>query len=89
MTDYINRGALPTKRERGFYLDDDFNAGWNACLEEISKLPAADVRENKRGKWTQRTDHWTNSYICSVCGHKILYGTDNFCPNCGAWMEGC
>ena len=49
MTDCIRREALPAKRERGFYFDDDFNAGWNACLEEISKLPAADVREVRGG----------------------------------------
>jgi len=43
--EYIERQALPHKRERGFFLDEEFNAGWNACLHEIEKLPAADVRE--------------------------------------------
>ena len=44
MAEYIDREALPKKKERGFFLDDDFNAGWNACLNNIEAIPAADVR---------------------------------------------
>lgn len=43
MAEYIEREALPQKRERGFFLDDYFNAGWNACLNNIESIPAADV----------------------------------------------
>lgn len=48
---YIEREALPKKKERGFFLDDDFNAGWNACLNNIKSIPAADVRPVVRGRW--------------------------------------
>lgn len=43
MAEYIEREALPQKKERGFFLDEDFNAGWNACLNNIESIPAADV----------------------------------------------
>lgn len=42
--EYISREALPKKRQRGFFLDEDFNAGWNACLREVEQITAADVR---------------------------------------------
>lgn len=43
MPEYIEREALPKRKERGFFLDDDFNAGWNACLDNINSIPATDV----------------------------------------------
>ena len=50
MTEYIEREKLPPKKERGFFLDDDFNAGWNACLNKVNSIPAADVVEVVRCK---------------------------------------
>lgn len=44
MAEYIDRKKLPPKNERGFFLDDDFNAGWNACLNKVNSIPAADVQ---------------------------------------------
>ena len=84
MTDYIAREALPQKKERGFFLDDDFNAGWNACLNKISAIPAADVREVKQGKWIAR--HKWDWFACSVCSYESNKAA-NFCPNCGADMR--
>jgi len=55
-----------------------------ACI--LKPIPAADVRENVRGKWI----HWARSDECSVCGYntgKYEMGS-NFCPNCGADMRG-
>ena len=50
MAEYIDREKLPPKKERGFFLDDDFNAGWNACLNKVNSIPAADVVEVVRCK---------------------------------------
>ena len=98
MTEYISREALPAKRERGFFQDDAFNAGWNACLEKISKLPAADVVEVKRGEWRICEEHTSISktrgrethvttWKCSNCFATNGRRKSNFCPNCGAKME--
>lgn len=87
--DYINREKLPTKRERGFFLDDNFNAGWNACLEEIRAIPAADVREVKRGRWKHWYSTLNNDYSRCTCCQKDVDGFVNYsyCPNCGADMR--
>lgn len=101
MTEYVERKALPQKKERGFFLNDNFNAGWNACLDKISIIPAADVREVVRGKWEEvdRTPIFEgmgehSTYRCSSCRAYQFYdvfndGTAryNFCPNCGADMR--
>ena len=49
----------------------------------IDAIPAADVRENRHGRWIDVDDH----LLCSNCG-ATYYGVDNnFCPNCGARMS--
>ena len=65
--EYIEREALPQKKERGFFLDDDFNAGWNACLDKISVIPAADVRPVVRGEWIWKK---SGEVVCSRCNMK-------------------
>lgn len=91
MAEYIECEALPQKKERGFFLDDDFNAGWNACLNSIESIPSADVRPVVRGKWVNYGDEYRPDIRCCVCGQRkpILLGNFNFnfCPNCGADMR--
>lgn len=56
----------------------------------IMSIPAADVEERKRGTWKQTSDCGGVGYpvyTCSKCGMDNDYET-NFCPNCGAKMEG-
>lgn len=57
------------------------------------EVPAADVRENVRGKWVYNEMH--NNFFCSIC-HCDRYGRsnedgtvsfNNFCPNCNADMR--
>lgn len=45
--------------------------------------------EPKSGEWIDTGDmeeYWGEEYECSICGAKNHW--DNFCPNCGAKMEG-
>ena len=44
----------------------------------------ADVVERKTGKWLKSA--W--SIRCSECGYDMPFAVRNFCPNCGAKMEG-
>ena len=98
MNEYISREKLPKRKE---YWDDDFGAGWDACLDAIDEIPAADVRENKRGEWKRVVDFtgveafgyketMLVGYGCNVCGYEVdvSEGDYNFCPNCGADMRG-
>lgn len=60
--------------------------------ERISKLPAADVREVKRGKWKKqlKANGWNEWYdcTCSCCGTVFNdFDPSNYCPNCGADMR--
>ena len=62
------------------------------CLEtELMKIPAADVAPVVHGRWISDGDgyHWT--YNCSICAWKDGYPFNerhNYCPNCGARMDG-
>ena len=48
----------------------------------------ADSKEAGRGEWVQECK---NRYKCSKCGHGRNTDTQigwNYCPNCGAKMDG-
>lgn len=57
----------------------------------LYRVPAADVAPVVHGRWIADGDgyHWT--YNCSICGWKDGYpfnGRHNYCPWCGAKMDG-
>lgn len=58
----------------------------------LDAIPAADVVEVKHGRWI--SDDRDVLFSCSECGTKISTSWDcedlvwNFCPNCGAKMDG-
>ena len=63
----------------------------------INQFPAADVAPVVHGEWilvgTNEHDYETSvEEKCSLCGRYVYrYDTepqDNFCPNCGAKMDG-
>ena len=81
MSDYISREAAI--EALGDVHPLDYNA--QTYKHNIENLPAADVREVKRGKWGDVSEYAViPSGKCSVCGkyNRIT----NFCPNCGARM---
>lgn len=62
----------------------------------LSNIPAADVVEVRHGRWLT-TDAYPHHLYCSVCyktyakNAKWVNELDlptNYCPNCGAKMEG-
>lgn len=66
---------------------------------EIQSIPAADVREVKRGKWIKRMEvsetpaykAFTPVWKCSECGLDYDPGVCRqikYCYNCGAEMRG-
>lgn len=67
----------------------------NALMDLIEDIPAADVREVKRGKWIIETSRTYFEVRCSECGIKSYVHIEdedtisyaNFCPNCGADMR--
>lgn len=68
--------------------DDEVGRADKAILDEIDKVPTADVVEVKRGKWKVDETHDYEPY-CSLCGHEPIAGEKyNYCPDCGADMRG-
>ena len=100
MTDYISREAAlkATCYACSEGLEDDEPCDFKcADYMEIASIPAADVREVKRGKWKDKRLDKFRKYevVCSECGAKYIGNYDaydepydfNFCPNCGADMR--
>ena len=89
MSDYISRDAAK-EAFRKWTVDGDELGG---VLQVVDAIPAADVRENRRGKWT-REENWETGYgcwvnVCSACGAitPVNVSRYRYCPNCGADMR--
>jgi len=75
---------------------DDWNQGaittwakaFNECADMVADAPTIEP-QSKKGKWIEEPNCY---YRCSECGKhypSILgYMNYNYCPNCGARMEG-
>lgn len=54
----------------------------------IDDMPAADVQEVRHGQWEDANE----TFECSICGYSFenegYMHFFNFCPNCGARMDG-
>ena len=94
MAEYIEKEALID----AIYADGNLGAYMEYI---INRVPAADVQEVRRGKWKRVVD-FTGveafgykettivGYGCNVCGYEVdvSEGDFNYCPNCGAKMDG-
>lgn len=62
----------------------------------INELPAADVAPVRHGRWIEYTkviipdpyNKWEQAWKCSECGFDDGFVAYNYCPNCGAKMDG-
>lgn len=61
------------------------HSGIADCIaESISIIPPADVAPVRHGRWKR---YGKNLGECSECG-EIVSVRNNYCPNCGAMMDG-
>ena len=61
------------------------------CICQLNDMPTIEAKPVKHGKWIFNEHQAFNekSYFCSECTEgESDYGTDNYCPNCGARMDG-
>lgn len=54
---------------------------------DIEEFPAADVVPVVHGRWIMHADELGLTCECSVC-HIETMCDGNYCPNCGAKMDG-
>lgn len=81
--------------------DEHFIFGIEAVLEYAENLPAADVAPVRHGHWISLTECANEGVYCSICKKKVWKSDyawcskksrnklrSNYCPNCGAKMDG-
>ena len=61
----------------------------DAIIEVAALAPTIEAELVKHGRWIEHIDHemLTGYDECSVC-HFGTIGQSNYCPNCGARMDG-
>jgi hypothetical protein len=96
MAEYIERERARHELTLFFRYDTDVAED---CDSLLCMLPAADVVPVRHGEWISLTECANAGVYCSVC-HKKVYKEDyawcnkknkvrsNYCPNCGARMDG-
>lgn len=96
MEEYIDKETAIKEVNYCFSLNP--NGAYAAKVKRIiDAIPTADVRENKRGKWTKCEKDargYSDTFECSECECLVTYAyyvqdiDYDFCPHCGAKMEG-
>lgn len=90
MNDLISRDVLLKHSRRVVEFDEGgFSIEYNAIpTEEIKKAHAVDAKPVVHGEWIHDIN---NLYKCSVCMSRETMSPKkkkNFCPECGARMDG-
>lgn len=62
----------------------------DVVISDIKGMKAADVAPVVHGRWIPTKAPFMNECKdCSVCGYRTVWGHRyNYCPNCGAKMDG-
>ena len=91
MAEYIERGTGVSifRAKANMAVLMDAAPYFEKAAQILEKLPAADVAPVVHGLWVEHLDEME----CSVCKRQWNYcdndtNTFNFCPNCGATMDG-
>ena len=81
--DALNGGFTVTGRENAEVIMDFLNG----VCKKLRDLPSAE----RRGRWIYKEaykDAHFGYFVCSLCGEAYWKPSANYCPNCGARMEG-
>lgn len=93
MSDYIAREEAKT----ALNIEAEISTAAQKALEDaIDGIPAADMAPVVHGRWIEYTkviipepyNKWEQAWKCSECGFNDGFVAYNFCPNCGARMDG-
>ena len=94
MAEYIEREALSEEIRKYYYKNppnfsygEGFDRGLDRAQRAILDAPAADVVPVRHGRWIASHDEFC---ACSICKYPVyaVWNQTNYCPNCGAKMDG-
>ena len=100
MAEYIDLEAL---YEKAYWhgehpdVDNPFPDGVDAIdIKDVDAIPSVDVAPVRHGRWIEYTkviipepyNKWEQAWKCSECGFDDGFVAYNYCPNCGAKMDG-
>ncbi len=94
MPEYIEREAAITAIRNLPFFEHETCTFIDSCdaEDEIDSIPAADVAPVVHGRWEHGSslcDPFCEVWKCSYCSAEDENGMCyNFCPNCGAKMQG-
>ena len=76
--EYIEREALVKRLKK-----EECDCEW---LWDILDIPSADVAPVRHGCWIEC--NYGLTFECSECKYPTEYNLTDYCPNCGAKMDG-
>ena len=79
----IDKNALNFTDFEIVMCDGDFSKAFKLICEKLDDAPIIEAEPIKHGRWK-----WNGEYVCSVCGGISSRTKWNYCPNCGARMDG-
>ena len=87
MVEYINRERARFEAKRYFKNMDEIQEDLDMLF---CMLPSENVAPVRHGRWVPTEAPFMNECEdCSVCGYRTVWGHRyNYCPNCGAKMDG-
>ena len=91
MAEYIKREYAVDAVLDVYYDTPDIDLSGEKFEDAILKIPAADVAPVRHGRWVEKEKYTFGiMYDCSLCENRILDNGHswNYCPNCGAKMDG-
>ena len=97
MAEYIERDvildALINKGQssKRYKLGDTWELNYSEIRETIDSIPNANVQPIVKGKWNPKQAYFGSTwyfYECSNCKARSWTIAHNYCPNCGARMDG-
>ena len=92
MAEYIEREAISEEIRKYYYknppnssYEEGFDRGLDRAQRVILDAPASDVAPVRHGRWLHRKN---GVAYCSECKIDTVEDETNYCPNCGAKMDG-
>ena len=94
--EYIERGHAVDAVLDVYYDTPDIDLSGEKLEAAILNIQAADVEPVRHGRWIEYTkviipepyNKWEQAWKCSECEFDDGFVAYNFCPNCGAKMDG-